>query len=76
MQENILDIRDHITNSIQEFKSTLDHMKRVRDDKNSNKEAKIKAKKDLKRTEKLFNKNLDGFTKKPEFNSTVASQYC
>ena len=43
---------------------------------NSKKEAKIKAKKDLKRTEKLFNKNLDGFTKKPEFNSTVASQYC
>ena len=30
MQENVLDIRDHIANSIQEYKYTLDHMKKSR----------------------------------------------
>ena len=74
-QEEAFNIRNHITNSIDSFKETLECMKKCRNDLISEKNIKLKEKKDRKRTEKLFTTKLDGLNKKPEFTSTVASQY-
>jgi ElaB/YqjD/DUF883 family membrane-anchored ribosome-binding protein len=74
VEEEPFDIRNHIINSIQEFQNTLDQMQKCRNDLASEKAAKIKAKKDLKRTEKLFKTKLEGLNKKPEFKSTIPSQ--
>ena len=74
-EENAFDIRAHIQNSVNQFKETLNIMKKCKEDLISQKNAKIKEKKDFKRTQKLFKTKLDGLTKKPEFKSTVGSQY-
>ena len=69
------DIRQHIMDYMEGFKEVLGHMKNCREEMIADKEAKLKIKRDQKRTEKLFKTKLDGLNKKPEFKSTIASQY-